>query len=95
MKNELKWNNVNDIMPEKNKYVLVETRFCKYPFITGYFNGINWINCDDKTIIKNIEYWADIKTPISYCQAQIEGNEKCESICNHCHVYYNSKLLKK
>ena len=57
------WNNVDTIMPERGKYVLVETRYCKYPFITAYYNGIDWINCDDKATIMNVRYWANIVTP--------------------------------
>lgn len=60
---EIVWNDAAEVMPEKKEYVLVETRFCKYPFITGYFNGLNWINCDDKAIIKNVRYWARVEVP--------------------------------
>jgi hypothetical protein len=69
MEFKLKWHHVNEMMPEKKIYVLVETRFSKYPFITAYFNGINWINCDDKSIMQNVIYWAKVETPV-YCQAE-------------------------
>jgi hypothetical protein len=59
------WHQIKDMMPEKNQYVLVETRFCKYPFITAYFNGLDWINADDKTKLINTRYWAEIKPPIN------------------------------
>lgn len=76
MKFEIEWHHVENMMPKKNEYVLIETRFCKYPYITGYFNGLNWINCDDKTILMNIKYWSKIKTPNFYFESEIiKGNK--------------------
>jgi hypothetical protein len=61
----LKWTNVKDAMPERNKYVLVETPYCKYKFATAYWNGINWISVDDETVTLNVEFWTEVKTPES------------------------------
>lgn len=58
-----KWQHINDMLPQEKKYVLVETRFCKYPFITAYYNGIEFIDVYDKSVLANIRYWADIKLP--------------------------------
>jgi hypothetical protein len=46
---------------ELNKIVLVRTPFCKYQYCIGYWNGTNWIDTTDKTIIENVVLWRYIK----------------------------------
>ncbi len=57
------WHHVDNVMPPKDEYVLVETRFCKYPFTCAFWNGVNWIAADDKSILLNTRFWAKIQTP--------------------------------
>lgn len=57
------WHHVDSVMPKRNEYVLIETRFCKYPACVGYHNGLNWISADDKTVIQNTIHWARINRP--------------------------------
>jgi hypothetical protein len=57
------WHSVNDAMPKRNEYVLIETRFCRYPACVGYYNGVDWISADDKTKIMNTINWAEITMP--------------------------------
>lgn len=59
----IKWNHVNDLMPEHHKYVLVETPYCKYFFATAYWSSVAWISADDRTEILNVEYWTEIRLP--------------------------------
>jgi hypothetical protein len=52
---------INDYLPEVNKIVLVRTPFNKYPYCIGYWNGTNWIDTTDKTIIENVGLWRSLK----------------------------------
>jgi len=54
------WNSINEIMPEKNKYVLGHTPFCKYKCATVFFNGIRWRSADDSKEVWNIKYWQEL-----------------------------------
>lgn len=51
----------NDELPETNKAVLVRTPFTKYQYCIGYWNGTNWIDTTDKTIIENVGLWRSLK----------------------------------
>lgn len=57
------WNNTNDLMPEKDKWVIVHTPFCKYLFCSALFNGGNWID-SERTIIYNVQHWTTLKEPV-------------------------------
>ena len=48
---------IEESLPERNKYVLVKTPFCKYPAAVAYWNGIDWIDTTDKCKIMNVEWW--------------------------------------
>jgi hypothetical protein len=61
----LKWTSVKDAMPEKNRYVLVETPFCTYKFATAFWNGVEWRSADNRDEIWNVENWTEVKTPES------------------------------
>jgi hypothetical protein len=56
----VKWNNVEDIMPNKNEYVLVHTPFCKYKVATAFWNGVEWRSADNKDEVWNVQYWKEL-----------------------------------
>lgn len=60
-----KGNNYNMIMafykaseklPERNEYVLIRTRFCKYPCVVGRFNGVKWLDTEGHEMTHAIEW---------------------------------------
>lgn len=53
---------VETAMPMRHKYVIVDTRYCRYPFCTAFFNGVDWICADDSTVM-NVQFWAYVQTP--------------------------------
>lgn len=63
METVLKWNDVDTLMPIRNKVVLVETPYCRWDFCCGFTNGYDWIDADEKTKIGNVKIWAYVQTP--------------------------------
>lgn len=57
-----KWEIVSKKMPPRNKFVLISTPYCKYPFCSGYYNGIAWHD-SDKKVIENVKFWAFVNPP--------------------------------
>lgn len=59
------WVNIDNTLPKIGECILVETKHCKYNFQTAIYNGLNFLSTDDKTIIKNIEYWGYINHKVN------------------------------
>lgn len=62
-KGTITWFSV-EIKPEKDKFVLVNTRYCKFPITIGFWNGIEWRSAD-KAVLGNTSFWAEINYPTS------------------------------
>lgn len=70
MQAEVIWNNVDNLMPLRHKFVLVETPYCRYPFTVAFYNGVDWVAADDvKTL--NVQLWVDIKAPTERNKSQL------------------------
>lgn len=57
------WISIKDKTPDTKEYVLIETPFCKYPAIVGFWDGYYWRDADGATIIKNVSFWKPIRLP--------------------------------
>ena len=55
-----KWKNINHIMPDRHKYVLVQTPYCKYKCSVGFWNGVEWKSADDNATIANVDFWQEL-----------------------------------
>ena len=62
METIVQWNDSEQVMPMRYKYVLVETLYCKYPFCAAFYNGVDWISADDGVVL-NVQFWAYVQTP--------------------------------
>lgn len=49
--------------PEKNKYVLGYTPFCKYKCAVVFWNGVEWRSADEKNDVWNIDFWQELPNP--------------------------------
>jgi len=50
------WISVEDRLPEKHTYVLVDTPFCTNKSSVAYYNGIEWHSTDNMEVW-NIKFW--------------------------------------
>lgn len=55
-----KWVNINNDMPDRHKYVLIQTPYCKYKCSVGFWNGVEWKSADDNATIANVEFWQEL-----------------------------------
>lgn len=56
-----KWVELANKSPKKGQYVLVDTKYCKFPAQTALWTGLKFISTDrDRSDIHNVVYWAEI-----------------------------------
>lgn len=60
-----RFNSIEDQMPEKHQCVLVRTPYCRFPVCVGFFNGTNWIDTTDRTVIMNVKYWRPLNVDLA------------------------------
>ena len=60
MQDFIKWQSVENL-PEKWEYILIETKYCKYPCIVGFYDGVNFRSAENKNKIMNCEFWQQLK----------------------------------
>lgn len=46
--------------PEKNKYVLGYTPFCKYKCAVVFWSGLEWRSAENKDIVWNVDFWQEL-----------------------------------
>lgn len=57
---ESKWIKTSEKLPERNKYVLAYTPFCKYKCAVAFWNGVTWRSADNKAEVWNILHWQEL-----------------------------------
>lgn len=58
----MNWIKLEIEKPERNRAIIVKTPYCKYPFCTAFWNGVDLISIDEYgTVIWNVEYWANVE----------------------------------
>lgn len=60
MKNNNGWVNISDKMPEIEKYVLVNSIFCRYKHAVAFWNGSEWRCAVNGDIFMNVEFWREL-----------------------------------
>jgi len=57
----IEWIDIKERTPNRGQYVLVQTKYCKYPATVAIWSG-SWFNSVDNIKIENTEnvYWAEI-----------------------------------
>lgn len=53
------WTNIKKKYPERGKWVIVDTPYCKYPAAIARWNGFDW-HSPDVVEVWNVSYWMDI-----------------------------------
>jgi hypothetical protein len=61
----MEWINIQEKKPERNKYVLVETKYCRYPATVAFWSGLYFRDVNDGKIM-NAKNWCEISQVPKY-----------------------------